>query len=109
MQTEQRQGFTLIRPDPGRLDGPAAQALRDEVKRLMPGTPRIGIDLASVSMVDSAGLGGLVATLKTATAAHVELALCGLQKPVRAMFELTRMHRVFEIYNDVHELERTFG
>lgn len=106
MRIERLQGLVLVRLDAGRFDAPAAQALREEVKRLLSNTACIGIDLQDVTLVDSAGLGGLVATLKAATAANVEIALCGLQKPVRAMFELTRMHRVFEIYNDARELER---
>jgi anti-sigma B factor antagonist len=32
-----------------------------------------------------------------------------MNKPVRALFELVRMHRVFEIFNSSDEAIRAFG
>jgi anti-sigma B factor antagonist len=32
-----------------------------------------------------------------------QLLLCGMTKPVRALFELVRMHRIFSIYNSQEE------
>ena len=54
-------------------------------------------------MIDSGGLGGLVSILKATNASDAQLVIFGLQKPVRVMFELTRMHKLFEIYNDLDE------
>jgi len=37
------------------------------------------------------------------------LKLCGMSKPVRAVFELVRMHRVFDIVATREEAVRAFG
>jgi anti-sigma B factor antagonist len=38
-----------------------------------------------------------------------ELRLCGLQQPVRMIFELTRLDRVFEIFPNEEEALRAYG
>ena len=61
------------------------------------------IDLTAVRFVDSSGLGALVSGFKNASARDGSLKLCCLQPQVRSMFELTRLHRVFEIFTSVEE------
>lgn len=56
------------------------------------------VDLSSAEFIDSAFLGALVTALKRATAHDGDIILVGLQKPVKAMFELTRLHRIFQIH-----------
>ena len=47
--------------------------------------------------------------LKNASSRNGGLKLCGLQLQVKSMFELTRLHRVFEIYADVDEAMGSFA
>jgi len=56
------------------------------------------VDLSSAEFIDSAFLGALVTALKRATARNGDILLVGLQQPVKAMFELTRLHRIFQIH-----------
>ena len=56
------------------------------------------IDLARVQFIDSSGLGALLSGYKNASLRSSGFALAGLQPRVRSMFELTRLHRVFDIY-----------
>jgi anti-sigma B factor antagonist len=66
------------------------------------------IDLSAVRFVDSSGLGALVSGFKNASARDGSLKLCGLQPQVRSMFELTRLHRVFEIFASMDEALESF-
>jgi len=50
-----------------------------------------------------------LACLRHAHEASSEIKLCQLTKPVRALFELVRMHRVFEIFNTPDEAERSYS
>ena len=61
------------------------------------------VDLASVEQIDSAGLGCLVAALKRTSEAGGDLKIARLQKRPRLVFEITRSHRVFEIFDSVEE------
>lgn len=68
----------------------------------------IVVDLSEVEFVDSSFLGALVTGLKHATAQGGDLRIVGLQPPVRAMFELTRMYRIFDIFDTVEEAVESF-
>ena len=61
------------------------------------------IDLDQVQFIDSSGLGALLSGLKNAGLRSSEFILAGLQPGVRSMFELTRLHRVFDIYPKLEE------
>ncbi len=60
---------------------------------------RIVVNLENVSFVDSTALSTLVHGMKGTRAKAGDLCLSGLQQPVRIIFELTRLDRVFDIYN----------
>jgi len=61
------------------------------------------IDLDEVQFIDSSGLGALLSGLKNAELRSSGFILAGLQPRVRSMFELTRLHRVFDIYPKLEE------
>ena len=61
------------------------------------------VDLKEVRFIDSSGLGALVSGFKNASSRQAELKLSSLQSQVKSMFELTRLHRVFDIYQTVDE------
>lgn len=85
-----------------RMNAAVSLALKESLVALLPQSKFV-IDLSQVALVDSGGLGGLVSILKATNASDAQLIIFGLQKPVRVMFELTRMHKLFEIYNDLDE------
>ena len=94
----------------GALDALAAGEVRSELGGLVKqGVTRLAIDLAGVNRIDSTGLGALVTTLKAARDRGGELVLAGLTPPVRAVVELTRLHRVFDIYGDAEAAATELG
>jgi len=56
------------------------------------------LDLSDVTFVDSSGLGALIGSLKT-IGDNGELALCHLRETVASMFKLTRMNKVFRMFD----------
>jgi anti-sigma B factor antagonist len=67
------------------------------------------LDLHEVDFMDSAGLGSLIASLKRVTERGGDMKLARLQKKPRMVFEITRAHKVFEIYNSVDDAVRAFS
>jgi anti-sigma B factor antagonist len=57
------------------------------------------LDLSRLRFVDSSGLGAFISCLRKLNAKGGDLKLCGMSKQVRAVFELVRMHRVFDIFS----------
>ena len=60
---------------------------------------RVVLDMAGVSFVDSSGLGALISCLRQANSRKGDFRLCELSRTVGALFELMRMHRVFNVHD----------
>ncbi len=91
------------------LDASNAKELKTQVAPLIVPGAKVILDLSSLKFVDSSGLGAILSCLRQLNAVGGDLKLCGMIKPVRALFELVRMHRVFEIFNTREEALRSFG
>mgnify|MGYP006306931659 CR=1 FL=1 len=99
-----KQNTVLLEIKDERLDVHNSEDLKVQMHSLLnQGRCNLLVDLSAVRFLDSSGLGTLVAGYKHAEARNGILKLCGLQPQVRSMFELTRLHRIFEIYTSVQE------
>ena len=101
MFVTERQGEVLVVTATDELDarnaGLAKEFFRSTVSS---GERRIVVDLSPLSFIDSSGLGALLAALKAARQEGGDVRLCGLTPPVRSIFELTRLFRIFDIFSD---------
>jgi len=68
--------------------------------------PRVVVNLQSVRYIDSAGVASLVEGLKVSRDLKSGLALYGLSRTTREVLELTRLIRVFEVYETEEEALR---
>lgn len=82
------------------LDASNVQAFRAAIVPHLEQHKRIVLDLSNVEFIDSAGVGTLISCLRIVTEQQGQLRLCGLNRAVRALFELMRMHRLFEVHPD---------
>ena len=106
---EEKGATVLIEVKEERLDAHNSSELKTQMLSLFDeGKNNLVIDLQDVRFVDSSGLGSLVSGFKNASARNGNLKLSGLQPQVKSMFELTRLHRVFEIFPDSDEALASF-
>jgi len=85
----------------GRLDSFSAREMKEKVSSLSrENRVKLVIDMAGVDFIDSSGLGSLVSSLRTVNKLGGDIKISALQDQVRAVFELTRLHRIFGIYDD---------
>lgn len=93
-----------------RLDAAAAPEARSVLRGLVDsGCSRIVLDMAAVDFVDSTGLSVLVSCLKGARALGGDLHLAGVRPEVQALFELTRLDRVFRAFPDENTAVAAFS
>ena len=64
------------------------------------GSGKLIIDLADTTFMDSSGLAVLVSSLQAARKKDGDVYLASMSNTVRALFELTRLHTVFQIFDD---------
>jgi anti-sigma B factor antagonist len=68
--------------------------------------PRVIVNLEKVRYIDSAGVASLVEGLKVSRDLKSTFALYGLSRTAREVLELTRLIKVFEVYNTEEEALR---
>ena len=79
------------------------------LKRIEEGYNKIIVDISQCEYLDSTFLGALVSGLKNCARKGGDLKLVGFKPAVQAMFELTRLFRVFETYADLKEAIKSFN
>lgn len=95
LQTSTAEDTTTVRCS-GRLTAEVAAQLKTEVKKLIPHTKRIVLDLTDLAYMDSAGLGTLVGLYVSAKTSGCELQIIHLSKRVRELLGMTHLLAVFE-------------
>jgi anti-sigma B factor antagonist len=79
----------------GELDVVTVGELREEIQKLLASKPsRVEVDLSSLRMVDSSGVGTLVSLYKQVRANGGEVVITGLRDQPLAIFRLLRLDRV---------------
>jgi anti-sigma B factor antagonist len=102
--TENNAGITILLVREDRFDANNSDELKAEFHRLFDsGSKDLIVDLKKVLFIDSSGLGVLVSGYKNAAILHGALKLSNLQPQVKSMFELTRLHKVFDIFLTVDD------
>lgn len=64
----------------------------------------IAIDMSEVEYIDSSFLGAIVSVFKHLISFQAEVVLVGLSKDITNLFALTRLDKVFKIYNNFDEI-----
>ena len=111
MHVEVRQTKDVVILDlKGRLTaGLGDQILRDAIDELLAeGRRRILLNLSEVAVLDSAGVGELVAGLKTARRFGAELKLLNVGDRVYSTLDMARLLPTFETYHEEGEAVRSF-
>jgi anti-sigma B factor antagonist len=100
--TSEEQGILIIDLSEKRATVETAKEFKADFLNLIENgnTKKIIVDFSKVEFVDSSFLGAIVSGLKKITALKGDIKILGLQPPVRAMFELTRLYKVFEIFDN---------
>ena len=85
----------------GRIDVQSADALKQEIRAAAErGLRQLVVDLDGVQVIDSSGLSALVSGYKAMHEQGGQLVLAGLGEQIKAALELTRLNRVFSIYDN---------
>lgn len=85
----------------GRFDALSSKDFKKTISAMInKGIKYFILDMSDVDFIDSSGLGSLVSCLRLVNKEEGDIMLASLQDPVRAILELTRLYRVFNIYDD---------
>lgn len=86
------------------LEGETSVRFKEKMRGLLDDRRRqLVVDLGNVEFVDSSGLGALIATLKVLRARDGDMVLANVTEAVRSVLEITRLLRVFDVYDTPEE------
>lgn len=91
------------------LDASNVRDFKDRVQTMIGEHRKVVFDMSQVKFVDSSGLGGLISCLRQLNGRNGDLRLCNMSTAVRALFELMRMHRVFNIQPSMDDAIRSYS
>jgi anti-sigma B factor antagonist len=101
-------GVTVVSVS-GEMDAGNSTQLGEELDHLLAeGSRKLVIDLGKVGLMNSSGLATLVHYYKLAQSNCGDISLAALQRPVRQVFQLTRLDRVFDLQPDVARAVQQF-
>jgi anti-anti-sigma factor len=107
---ETLQDVLVITPHTATLDAKDAPDFKEKVINLISkeSSNNVVLDLHQLTFIDSSGLGSFLSVLRTLHTQGGELKLARMNKPIRTMFELVSMHKIFEIFNSTEDAIRSF-
>jgi anti-sigma B factor antagonist len=101
-------GVAVVVPAGTQLDASTVAEFKNNVTPVLEAHAQVVFNLSRLEFVDSSGLGALLSCWRQLQAKEGDLVLCGISKPVRALFELVRMHRLFHIFDTQEEAVQAF-
>jgi anti-sigma B factor antagonist len=84
----------------GRITLETCGLFKSEVKKWVPGSKLVIVDLSKVSYIDSSGLGTVLATYISAKSAGCDLKLINFTQRIKELLHMTRLASVFESWGD---------
>ncbi len=99
---ERQAGDVTILDMDGKITiGEGSVALRSAVRKLIEeGKKKILLNLGKVSYVDSSGIGELVSSFTTINREGGQLKLLNLSQKIQDLMTITKLHTVFDVYED---------
>ena len=104
----EKNGVLIVVPD-GRLVAACSEELKTLVSERLETTSKVLFDLSKMTHIDSSGLGALVQLLQKANAKGGTVKLANLQAHPRIVFDITKVYRVFEIFDSADAALASFN
>ena len=103
-------GVTVLALDGRIVLGEETSALREKVKGLLAeGKKKLVLNMDAVTVIDSSGLGALVAAYSSAKSGGASLRLSNLRSHSNQLLQMTKLLTVFEVSNTEAEAVRSFS
>ncbi|MDR3710156.1 MAG: STAS domain-containing protein [Capsulimonadaceae bacterium] len=109
MSVEQKGDVAVVSVRADHLDASVSEEFKRELAPVLEEHQFVLLDMGQLRFVDSAGLGAILSCLRKVSGNGGDLKLCNLAKPVRASFEIARMHRIMDILGTEEDALRAFS
>lgn len=107
---KEHQNITVISLDGKVMGGPDSTVLNDLLHKLITeGKKKIVLDLKNVNLMNSSGLGMLIAALTTMRNASGDLKIAAPSKKIENLLIITKLIKIFELFKTVKQAVESFS
>ena len=99
----------VVRVPVEELDASNVGEFKRDMAPVLEANTKLVFDLRRLRFTDSSGLGAFLSCLRHVNARGGDVKLCSMLPQVQAVFELVRLHRIFDIYSTPEEAVRAFA
>ena len=100
---------TIMRIKDARLDSRISQLYKQEFLKMKDaGITEVVVDLTEVDFIDSSGLGSLLLGRRVFNRENGDLRIIGAHEKVARMFEIAKLDRVFEFYDNLEAAVQSY-
>ncbi|MBL7996284.1 STAS domain-containing protein [bacterium] len=108
--TLEKNGIVVMEVRGSIMGGPDATQLNDEVHRwIKEGKKNFIVNLQSVDLINSSGLGILISNLTNVKNNGGDLRLSNLSQKIRQIFQITKLTSVFKQFETVDDAVKSFS
>ena len=108
--TLEKNGIVVVEVRGGIMGGPDASQLNDEVHRwIKEGKKNFVVNLQSVDLINSSGLGILISNLTNVKNNGGDLRLSNLSQKIKQIFQITKLATVFKQFETVEDAVKSFS
>lgn len=108
-KTREKNSITIVSLDGNIMGGPDASLLNELLHKLVQeGRKKIVLDLKNVKLMNSSGLGMLIAGLTTMKNASGNLKIAAPSKKVENLLIVTKLATIFEVYKTVAQAVESY-
>ena len=93
----------------GQIDASNSKNLKNRFSEIQSTSNNYVMDFSSVDFIDSSGLGAFVACLKSAIEKGGNIKVANLQKKTRMVFEITRIHKICDIFDNLEVAVKSYS
>ena len=90
------------------LDASNAEEFKIATAPILEKNNKVVFEISQIKFMDSSGCGTLLSYLRQLKSSNGNLKLCGVQEPIRMLFELVRINRIIEIFDTKEEAVKSF-
>lgn len=109
IQTQTSGDVLVATPQTATLMAGNVEEFRQSVLPLLAQPKKVAIDLNHIQFMDSSGVGAILSCLRLLDSHGGKLALFGMNKAVKGVFQITRMHRIIDGFDTREEAMVAFG
>lgn len=105
---EQEEGTTIVTLRGDSVTAANAASLKAQLMPLFTPQAQIVLDMQAIRFVDSAGIGVIMACIKSLKSMNGSMRLCQVTGPVIALFKLVKLDRLLDIHAGREEAVKSF-